>query len=290
MGFFAFAAIINCEIHCKKWLCVVCSPVVTKPESSAYFCRCDVAPSHLKLNIYLCLLYFVPTGDITQKGYEKKQAKLLAPFVPQAQSKTHHTDFLFANFLPLLFFFCMPYNTIITLVEPMNYNVEVWHLWHCINYVELFWPSSIKYVSEICFNLFCIVCKCVAPCCILMVICRTSPAEGINLFIKRLHFKNKMNSWNRIVVKAAIDKPSSYLEALSNLNIFRSCHHTSQGLSGPLMSTYTHTYRLPVSGRHERGTETGKFWQFSDLTFDVLVLKLHKSLHSRLQGQVVYTI
>uniref|UniRef100_A0A8C1WYV6 Disco-interacting protein 2 homolog Ba n=1 Tax=Cyprinus carpio TaxID=7962 RepID=A0A8C1WYV6_CYPCA len=51
----------------------------------------------------MCLLYFVPTGDITQKGYEKKRVKLLAPFVPQTQSKTHHTDFLSANFPPPLY-------------------------------------------------------------------------------------------------------------------------------------------------------------------------------------------
>uniref|UniRef100_A0A672KW28 Disco-interacting protein 2 homolog B-A n=1 Tax=Sinocyclocheilus grahami TaxID=75366 RepID=A0A672KW28_SINGR len=34
----------------------------------------------------MCLLYFVPTGDITRKGYEKKRAKLLAPFIPQTQN------------------------------------------------------------------------------------------------------------------------------------------------------------------------------------------------------------
>uniref|UniRef100_A0A9J8DF60 Disco-interacting protein 2 homolog Ba n=1 Tax=Cyprinus carpio carpio TaxID=630221 RepID=A0A9J8DF60_CYPCA len=42
-------------------------------------------------------------SDITQKGYEKKRVKLLAPFVPQTQSKTHHTDFLSANFPPPLY-------------------------------------------------------------------------------------------------------------------------------------------------------------------------------------------
>lgn len=41
----------------------------------------------------LCLslpLYFsvsVCTGDITQKGYEKKRSKLLAPYIPQIQGK-----------------------------------------------------------------------------------------------------------------------------------------------------------------------------------------------------------
>uniref|UniRef100_A0A671QPE2 Disco-interacting protein 2 homolog B-A n=1 Tax=Sinocyclocheilus anshuiensis TaxID=1608454 RepID=A0A671QPE2_9TELE len=65
----------------------------------------DVWLHHISNKIYMCLLYFVPTGDITRKGYEKKRAKLLAPFVPQTQSKTHHTDFLSANFPPLLCFF-----------------------------------------------------------------------------------------------------------------------------------------------------------------------------------------
>uniref|UniRef100_A0A671QPS1 Disco-interacting protein 2 homolog B-A n=1 Tax=Sinocyclocheilus anshuiensis TaxID=1608454 RepID=A0A671QPS1_9TELE len=85
----------------------------------------DVWLHHISNKIYMCLLYFVPTGDITRKGYEKKRAKLLAPFVPQTQSKTHHTDFLSANFPPLLcFFFCVPHNVIVTLVESIKYNVE----------------------------------------------------------------------------------------------------------------------------------------------------------------------
>uniref|UniRef100_A0A7N5ZR08 DMAP1-binding domain-containing protein n=1 Tax=Anabas testudineus TaxID=64144 RepID=A0A7N5ZR08_ANATE len=53
----------------------------------------SVPLSSLSLSLSLCLsvpLYFsvsVCTGDITQKGYEKKRGKLLAPYIPQIQGK-----------------------------------------------------------------------------------------------------------------------------------------------------------------------------------------------------------
>ncbi len=189
---------------------------------------------------FFCILFLQVTSHRRATKRNKLNFSHHSYHRPKVRLTTQTSSLLI--FFLSCFFSCMPYNTIITLVELINYNVEVWHLWHCINYVELFWPSSIKYVSDICFYFFCIVCKSVAPCCILMVICRTSHAEGIILFFKRLLFKNKMNSWNRIVVKAAISKPSSYLKASSNLIIFRSCHYTSQGLSGPLMFTHKHTH------------------------------------------------
>lgn len=46
------------------------------------------APSLLPLSV----LYYsvsVCLGDITQKGYEKKRSKLLAPYLPQIEGKTH---------------------------------------------------------------------------------------------------------------------------------------------------------------------------------------------------------
>ena len=41
----------------------------------------SLPPSH-SLSLSLC------SGDITQKGYEKKRGKLLAPYIPQIQGKT----------------------------------------------------------------------------------------------------------------------------------------------------------------------------------------------------------
>ncbi len=212
-------------------------------ESGSYLCASNVTPTAVRfiVSVFLCLLCscLVSSTQMTCSHFRKNRPK-------KRQKPAGCRSRIISKNRPVPIFGrstgASLYNTIITLVEPINYNVEVWHLWHCINYVELFWPSSIKYVSDICFYFFCIVCKSVAPCCILMVICRTSHAEGIILFFKRLLFKNKMNSWNRIVIKAAISKPSSYLEASSNLIIFRSCHYTSQGLSGPLMFTHKHTH------------------------------------------------
>lgn len=59
------------------------------------------APSHSQANdsslsaplpvsiFSLSLSVSVRTGDITQKGYEKKRSKLLAPYIPQIQGKPY---------------------------------------------------------------------------------------------------------------------------------------------------------------------------------------------------------
>lgn len=46
-------------------------------------------PFSLCLSVPLYSSVSVCTGDITQKGYEKKRGKLLAPYIPQIQGKTH---------------------------------------------------------------------------------------------------------------------------------------------------------------------------------------------------------
>uniref|UniRef100_A0A8D3CE59 DMAP1-binding domain-containing protein n=1 Tax=Scophthalmus maximus TaxID=52904 RepID=A0A8D3CE59_SCOMX len=50
-----------------------------------------VPPSSLSLSLSDSLYFSVSvcTGDITQKGYEKKRGKLLAPYIPQIQGKAH---------------------------------------------------------------------------------------------------------------------------------------------------------------------------------------------------------
>lgn len=44
---------------------------------------------NLSLSVSVWISVSVHTGDITQKGYEKKRSKLLAPYIPQIQGKTH---------------------------------------------------------------------------------------------------------------------------------------------------------------------------------------------------------
>uniref|UniRef100_A0A7N6FIS4 DMAP1-binding domain-containing protein n=1 Tax=Anabas testudineus TaxID=64144 RepID=A0A7N6FIS4_ANATE len=68
----------------------------------------SVPLSSLSLSLSLCLsvpLYFsvsVCTGDITQKGYEKKRGKLLAPYIPQIQGKVQREFTVQNRFLSAL--------------------------------------------------------------------------------------------------------------------------------------------------------------------------------------------
>uniref|UniRef100_A0A672NXA0 Disco-interacting protein 2 homolog B-A-like n=1 Tax=Sinocyclocheilus grahami TaxID=75366 RepID=A0A672NXA0_SINGR len=118
--------------------------------------------------------------DITQKGYEKKRAKLLAPFVPQTQSKSHHADFLSAYFHPSLsFFFCMPHNAIVTLIN------------HCL--VTLLDVSSASCYVPVCncFSLRLTFCTLFSPLIVLCILLLDIHTEAVQAALAR-HKEEKM--------------------------------------------------------------------------------------------------
>ena len=48
----------------------------------------------LRCDVLIPVLVFVVAGDITQKGYEKKKARLLGPYVKQAHESKCRADSL----------------------------------------------------------------------------------------------------------------------------------------------------------------------------------------------------